>query len=206
MGRMIDLKGKVFGRWIVIERANTYPGGQVCWLCRCECGSERVVSGNNLRRGISKSCGCYRQELGSNHFGEKHNNWKGGRRRQKNGYIMLSSPKYPGATFPNKTLEHTVIMARHLGRLLRSDESVHHLNGIKDDNRIENLELWVKSQPTGCRVVDIIAWAKEILWRYEPEVLISEELNTSGLDVNLSETGLREAGSKHASYARRYNE
>jgi len=58
-------------------------------------------------------------------------------------------------------------MEQALGRKLYRDETVHHRNGVRIDNRIENLELWSKNHPAGQRVVDKIEWAKEILARYE---------------------------------------
>lgn len=84
----------------------------------------------------------------------------------KDGYIYVYYKSHPHADKEGRVYEHRLIMEKKLGRYLFPSENVHHKNGIRDDNRIENLELWTKVQSTGRRVEDVVKWAKEILEIY----------------------------------------
>lgn len=85
--------------------------------------------------------------------GSKNPKWRGGRIVRK-GYVMIHAPEHPSKS-SKYVAEHRLVMENHLGRYLKNNERVHHINGIKDDNRIENLELWETGHPYGQRVEDL---------------------------------------------------
>lgn len=62
MSKLNDLTGQRFGRLTVLERAETKSDRKTRWLCRCDCGNETIVYGRYLRKGNTKSCGCYQKE------------------------------------------------------------------------------------------------------------------------------------------------
>lgn len=87
--------------------------------------------------------------------GPKSPFWKGGRAKKQGGYVAIYSPNHPNAVYgggqgdARYVLEHRLVMEKHLGRYLERWEEVHHRNGIKDDNRLENLELVINQKHFG---------------------------------------------------------
>jgi hypothetical protein len=114
-----------------------------------------------MKRGSVQCAGCRTVA------GERNGNWRGGTTKHHAGYVMVRVVGHPRATRNGGyVFEHILVMEEMLGRHLDVGENVHHKNGVKDDNRPENLELWVRPQPPGIRVADAVAWAKEIIARY----------------------------------------
>lgn len=104
-------------------------------------------------------------------------------RINKSGYRMIRRLDHP-AQQNGYVQEHRLVMEDHLGRHLTENETVHHKNGIRTDNRIENLELWSKAHSYGQRVSDLVEWAERVLCEYAPE-----KLNPIETTVSVSRVG-----------------
>ena len=66
MGELVDLTGQKFGRLTVIRIATEEERNnraEVYWLCKCDCGNEKIISGHSIKRGLVVSCGCYHKEI-----------------------------------------------------------------------------------------------------------------------------------------------
>ena len=161
-----DLVGQVFGKLSVLKQAPNYTSASgkvyIRWVCRCECGNIKEVTTGGLKSG-TKSCGCLKLESRTGLSGEESPAWKGGKYLNTAGYVMVRLIDHPRSGQNGYVLEHILVMEKQLSRNLRPKETVHHINGVKNDNRPENLELWSSSQPSGQRMADKIKWAKEIL-------------------------------------------
>ena len=170
--RFKDITGNVYGMLSVVSYKESIPGRGPMWLCKCECGGSVIADGCHIRNGHTKSCGCLSRRKGAN-----HPMWKGGI-LYSNGYKYIYCPDHDNVTRKTSGMyvgEHTYVMSKHLGRALSDDEVVHHKNGNKTDNRLDNLELCLrkKHQP-GQSIEETVKYAIDILTKYAPETLCKE--------------------------------
>ena len=118
----------------------------------CECGCKEVI------RIINKMGRPARFKHGHNGRGRNNGGWKGGRWVNPNGYVLLNGYHNHPRNNNGRVFEHILVMEKHIGRYLRPEEVVHHINGNRSDNRIENLELFeshsehMKLEKTGTKL------------------------------------------------------
>jgi len=247
MGRLINLVGERFGMLTVVKRDGKNSSNHVTWECVCDCGNTTVATGNNLRGGHSKSCGCLKKIntttkdlsgavfgkltvlndghrtkfMGKNkkshakewrclcdcgnetyvttgHLTTGHTNSCGcwaieqsrkrayknlagkkkiaengtlPKRTDQHGYALVHDRNHTRANKSGFVREHIKVVTERLQRDLLPTENVHHINGVRDDNRIENLELWNKGQPCGQRVNEKQAFYVSFVAEYQGEFL-----------------------------------
>lgn len=132
-----------------------YPDG----IGICDCCGRKFATFN---KGYTKNCSreCSNKSQSSRQFGADNPNYKNGRKITDQGYVqILIGKNNPMAGRGGYVLEHRYVMSEHLGRPLKRHEIIHHINGNRQDNRIQNLELCGKhenTQPVGQRLHDVI--------------------------------------------------
>lgn len=156
--KFIDRTGEKHGK-LYIKEFIALRNRRAIYLCVCDCGTEKELVISPILSGKTLSCGCY--------FAGR---WKG-KYTNKDGYVLVRVPHHPAANGGGYVFEHRLVIEKKIGRYLTRKENVHHKNGIRNDNREENLELWTKSQPYGQRANDLVAFALEVLKQYAPEYL-----------------------------------
>lgn len=151
-----DLTGKVFGRWKVLNLDEVRDGGQYYWKCECECGNVGVVRGSELKRNLSKSCGCYLKDLDKKRNFNKYNleNENGIGYTNNGDEFYFSKDDYDiikkytwhnkdgyieSVSFGEKIKMHNLIGKPNNGYV------VDHINRNKNDNRRENLRIVLQS-------------------------------------------------------------
>ncbi len=158
--RNIEWKDPITGRFIPKTKKNLAEIVE----CACGCGQSfprydkegrprkfingHNARGNKYRLGI-KHPESYKQMMRERMSGKNHPQWKGGRAYHSGGYVLAHAPEHPHKHHGNYIFEHRLVMEHHLGRYLESGETIHHVNGIKDDNRLENLKLFSSDSDHG---------------------------------------------------------
>ena len=169
----LNLVGKRFGSWVVESFAEVKARNgskKTYWNCICDCGTKKIVLGISLTSCNSKSCGCSRGK------GETSHAWRGGICYDADGYIHCYASTHPCSDVRGYVLQHRLIMEDVIGRRLLSNEHVHHKNGIRSDNRVENLELWAVPHPYGQKIEDLVNYSINLLRLYKPDALSREEV------------------------------
>ena len=111
-------------------------------ICECGCGQKTSIVkhlSDIKRRRFTGHPYPYAKGHSPIKSGSDSHKWKGGRHVHKRGYVYIYSPNHPKKNSYHYVYEHRLVMEKHIGRYLSENEIIHHINGVKDDNRIENL-------------------------------------------------------------------
>jgi hypothetical protein len=135
-------------------------GGELIKCAYCGKYSPKIPSTRKRSLGVdycSRECGTRGTAYRRARPGSESHNWRGGRHVTRGGYVDVYSKGHPyarGGKHGKYVKEHRLVMEKHIERYLLPTEHVHHKNGIRDDNRLENLELWSNTHPYGIRSID----------------------------------------------------
>lgn len=166
-----NAKRQLCSRECVGRQTSRRAGTQMFSCCYVGCGVKFPVPPSIAKVNANRFCSKEHEKA------QRQVDARSTRKRTSDGYITVYRPEHPNAQpSTGRVMEHIEAMTEALGRSLAPGEEVHHVNGVRDDNRVDgppvnwrsgNLELWLVSQPAGQRVVDLVEWAREILARYD---------------------------------------
>lgn len=130
---------------VVVRKVRTSRGFRYGMAC-LRCDRHFDIPGHRYNSGRGRFCTrkCAASYSMSRRVGAKNPSWKGGRTKDSEGYIKIWAKNHPNCDYNGYVMEHRLVMEKELGRYLTKDEIVHHINGIRDDNRPNNLAVMLK--------------------------------------------------------------
>ena len=173
------------GRRKTSESGNTFT----CRACGKEQPKRRKPGGRLYEQQKYCDTACKANHQRTNAL-DKFNRGEYGRHVKRHGYVWIAVPSLVTGK-KHAIMEHRYVMSKHVGRPLFTEETVHHVNGIRSDNRIENLELFNSRHGPGQRVVDKVQFAIEILTLY-PDFARTAGFELHQVHVSASPESVRE--------------
>ena len=166
-------KGKIFIRGHYARTAEARAGytkrrkkvsGNPSKYCKCGCGGiAPIVTTDGIDRGYRTGQRAFYivGHAAKNKKGSDAPRWKGGRFLNGYGYYEIHSPEHPHCNGKDYVLEHRLVMEKKLGRYLDPEERVHHINGVRTDNRVKNLVVITRSDHAKIHAEALVRWRAE---------------------------------------------
>ena len=136
--RQTDVTGNRYGKLVAVAYHSGHANDNK-WTFKCDCGITKQIRKGNVVNGKVRSCGCSKK-------GSGNGRWKGGEITDGHGRVVIYSPDHPNPSYNGTHVyRYRLVIEKHLGRILSSDEIVHHINGDHLDDRLENLQVMSRS-------------------------------------------------------------
>ena len=149
---------------------------------KCDCGNEGDFGVHSVKSKKTTHCGCQTVPVPPTTLDIVDGRLvtDANLNVDKNGYVSCSirNGEYNGQTFHGPFSEHQLIYQMYHGITLKKNQNIHHKNGVRNDNHIDNLELWDTSQPAGQRVMDKISYYFKLIKSHSDNPLYKEEIES----------------------------